>query len=280
VSAAVSPLELSLVSAFVHEASGIVLDSTKDYLVQSRLGPLLQHEGVPNYAELIRLARADATGRLTGRIVDAVATNETSFFRDHQPFDLLAHKLVPDVLERQMGPGRGGRPRLDIWSAAAATGQEVYSIAIVLKELLFDLNRYWIRILGTDISEHALAVASRGWYSANEAARGLTERRLQRFFVPDNGGWRIVDELRAQATFAPLNLTAGFPQAGLFDIIFCRNVAIYFSTANRRAVFNGLAEHLRPEGVLLIGSSESLIGVTQFFVREEFHGVDYYRKSP
>ena len=273
-----SLLEMPLVSAYVHEVSGIVLDSTKDYLVQSRLGPLLEREGISSYSELIRLAREDLTGHLRGSIVDAVATNETSFFRDQRPFDLMAFKVIPDILQRQVASGRVGKPRLDIWCAACSTGQEVYSLTMLLKEMLFDLDRYWIRILGTDISEWALTVASRGIYSAGEAARGLSERRMQRFFVPVEGGYKISDELRALATYAPLNLLDRFRHVGTFDVVFCRNVSIYFSIPNRAKLFDALADQLRTDGILIIGGSESLVCVTQRFAREDFRGAIYYRK--
>lgn len=274
----VSTLEMPLVSAFVSEVSGIVLEPGKGYLVEGRLGPLLERERLAGYADLVRAARNDGTGRLRNAIVDAIATNETSFFRDQRPFDLMAHKLVPDVFERQAAGGVTGRPRLDVWSAASSTGQEVYSLAMLLKEMLFDLNRFWIRILGTDISEWALSAASRGWYSGNEVARGLTERRLERFFVAQNGGYRIADELRAMATFAPLNLMDRFRHVGTFDVILCRNVAIYFSMIHRCSLFDRLADQLRPDGVLVIGSTESLDGVTTRFAREDFRGSVYYRK--
>ncbi len=273
--ASVTPLELPLVSAYVHELSGIVIEPSKAYLVESRLGPLLGQLGLSSYAALVDRARSDTTGELRKRLIDAITTNETSFFRDKRPFDLLAHKLVPDVLGRQIGVAR---PRLDIWCAAASTGQEIYSIAMVVKELLFNLDRYWIRILGTDISEAALARASRARYSSYELSRGVDARRRDRFFVPVDGQWQLRDELRALATFRPLNLLGRFRHVGTYDIVFCRNVAIYFSAQNRAALFDRLADQIRPGGVLVIGSTESLLGLTPKLQREEFHGSVFYRK--
>jgi chemotaxis protein methyltransferase CheR len=271
----VSTLELPLVADYVHRVSGIVIEPSKAYLVESRLGPLLRELSLGSYSELIRRAHSDPTQGICNRIVDAITTNETSFFRDRRPFELLAHKLVPDVLEGQLGTPR---PRVDIWSAAASTGQEVYSIAMVLEELLFDTTRYGIRILGTDISEAALAKASRGLYSAYETGRGLDERRRDRFFRPVGPDWQIKDRLRALATFRPLNLLARFRHVGTYDIVFCRNVAIYFSAQNRLSLFDRLVDQLRPGGVLVIGATESLIGVTDRLQRESFHGTTYYRR--
>lgn len=288
--ARVSPGELATVAAFVEEVSGVVIDGTKDYLVEGRLGPVCAQLGARSFAELVDRARADRSGRIRRLIVDAIVTRETSFFRDQWPFDLLAHKLAPEVLERQMGsrrphasacradPSTSPRPRLDLWSAAAATGQEVYSLAIVLRELLGGSDRYTIRLLGTDISEDGLTLASRGVYSAAECARGLTERRLQRFFTPEGPGWRVCDELRAMVSFQPLNLLDRAGPATTFDVVFCRNVAIYFSAANRRRLFDRIATQLRPRGALVVGATESLQGVTDRFALEEFNGSVFYRK--
>lgn len=268
--------ELPLVSDYVHRVSGIVIEPNKAYLLESRLGPLLAREGAATYIELVQRAQRDHSGGLGGRIIDAITTNETSFFRDKRPFELLAHKLVPDVLEAQMGHPR---PRIDIWSAAASTGQEVYSMAMVLEELLFDTSRYGIRILGTDISEAALARASRAIYSRLEIERGLSERRRARFFQQQPQGWRIRDELRALVTFRRLNLLERFRHIGTYDIIFCRNVAIYFSLAHRTDLFHRMADQLRPNGVLVVGSTESLVGLTPKLRREAFHGTVFYRKD-
>jgi len=271
----VSPAELSLVAAYVLEVSGIVIEPSKGYLIRARLGPLLEAWGTAHYSGLVARARADPSGTLQGDIVDAITTNETSFFRDRRPFDLLAHKLVPDIIGQQLGRPR---PRLDIWSAAASTGQEVYSIAMVLEELLFDTTRYGIRILGTDISEAALTKASRGRYTPHELSRGLDERRRDRFFRPVDGGWQVQDRLRALATFRKLNLLGRIRHVGTYDIIFCRNVAIYFSPQNRISLFERLAAQLRPGGVLVAGSTESLLGVNHCLEREQFHGAVYYRR--
>lgn len=274
----VSPVDMSIVSAYIHDESGIVLTPGKEYLVQSRLGPILQREQIFNYSDLIKRAQVDSSKRLRTMIVDSMTTNETSFFRDEWPFDLMAHKLIPDILMRQLEMKQEGKPRIDIWSAASSTGQEVYSIAMILKEMLFSLSRYWIRILGTDISEWALSVGSRGVYSDLEISRGLSERRRDRFFCRTDGGWKIDDELRSLATFGTLNLIERFRHVGTFDIILCRNVAIYFSLPRRVALFDGLADQLRPNGILLIGSTENLHGISERFVREEFHGAVFYRK--
>lgn len=276
----VTAQELPPVAAYVDEVAGIVLDASKAYLVESRLGPVVEREGFRSYGGLVRAARVDASGRLKRLVVDAITTNETYFFRDERPFHLLAHKLVPDLLERQMQGRRYGLPKLDIWCAGCASGQEVYSIAIVLKELLGSLDRYRIRILGTDISDSTLTVASRAIYTRYELTRGMSPTRRQRFFTPEGELHKITDELRSLATFRHLNLMRPFRHVGTYDIIFCRNVAIYFSIPNRRTLYAGLAQQLRPQGALLVGSTESLMGVTDRFTRQSFRNAVYYTKKP
>ncbi len=269
----VTPEELTLLAAYIEKASGIVLDQSKAYLIESRLGPLLEKLECTNYAALNSKARADASGKIRTLIVDAISTNETSFFRDNHPFELLTHKLLPDHFERA-----NGNP-LQIWSAASSTGQEIYSIAIVLKELLGDLSKHKVQIMGTDISDEALKAASSGKYTKLELSRGLSAERLRRHFSKDGDQWRISDELRSLAIFRKANLMEPLSGLGRFDFIFCRNVAIYFSPENRKILFDRLADSLKMNGVLLIGSTETLMGVTDRFARQDFRGKVYYEKA-
>ncbi|MBT3601836.1 MAG: protein-glutamate O-methyltransferase CheR [Candidatus Latescibacteria bacterium] len=262
--------EFTCLAAYVYDISGIVLDDSKGYLIESRLGPLVVELDCRDYLVLCELARTDA--RVRGRIVDAISTNETSFFRDAAPFELFKHKIVPDHIDRQNGPS----PTLNIWSAASSTGQEVYSIAITLKELLVDLSPWRIRIVGTDISEAAVAQASAGRYNQIEIQRGLTDDKRHQYFEIQGNVWCIQDELRAMARFQQFNLLSEFPPLGKFDIIFCRNVAIYFDIETRMALFDRIANQLNRNGVLLIGSTESLLGISDRFSRQEYHNSVYY----
>lgn len=263
--------ELIRLAAYVYDISGIVLDESKGYLIESRLGPLVIELACKDYLALCQLARRDT--RVRGRIVDAISTNETSFFRDSAPFELFKHKIVPDHADKQSGPSH----TLNIWSAASSTGQEVYSIAMTLQELLPNLSQWRIRILGTDISEAAVAQASAGRYNQIEIQRGLTDEKRNKYFEMQGNVWCIQDELRAMARFQQFNLLSAFTPLGTFDIIFCRNVAIYFDIETRKAMFDRMANQLNKDGVLLIGSTESLLGITDRFVREEYHKSVYYR---
>lgn len=268
--------ELNALSRYIETAAGIVLDETKGYLVESRLGPLLDELDCPSFGALERKASADRSGRTGDLIVDRISTNETSFFRDSHPFELFAHKILPDYFERN---SLDKKAPFRIWSAACSTGQETYGIAMTLKEVLGDFDHSAIRIVGSDISESALSYASRGLYSKLELSRGLSSNRLFRHFNRDGDGWRVTDEIRALIYFEKKNLLEGSGAFGPFDVVFCRNVAIYFSIENRRVLFDHLTDCMAPDGALIIGSTESLINVTARFERDEFRGKVFYRKK-
>lgn len=270
--------EFQVFARYIHDVSGIHLDSTKSYLVENRFQSLLQQYGCATYSELYYKAKNDATRAVQRRIIDAITTGETLFFRDASPFELLQHKLIPDLIDRKVRQGVSGLPpSIRIWSAAASTGQEIYSIAIVLKELLVDLNRYNIRLLGTDISDQAVAAASRGIYNRIEIERGLPKEKLLRYFTPEGENWKIKDEIRALATFRQLNLMEDFSHLGTFDIIFCRNVAIYFDEDSKARLFTRMARSLDPDGALLIGSTETLSGVCPLFESKRHLRSVYYQ---
>ncbi len=266
----IKPDELKVLATFIHDKCGIVLDQSKAYLLESRLTPVIEEQGCASFRDLYNKALADRTLGITNKIVDAISTNETSFFRDQKPFDMLKFKVIPDVLDR-------GAKSLNIWSAACSTGQEVYTIAVTLHELLSAaMSQYSIKILGTDISDSAIVQASRGQYTQFEIGRGCPQALLQKYFTKVGAAWKIRDELRAITHFRKINLMENFSTIGKYDIIFCRNVAIYFSMADRKKLFDRLANQLVPHGVLIIGSTESLFGVTERFNRREYHNSTFY----
>jgi len=258
--------ELGLLTKYIHDISGILLDKSKAYLIEMRLGGIADELGCASYTDLHKRALLDPSKTIKERIIDAISTNETLFFRDSAPFDLLQHKILPELIDLRSAKGSGLLPiPIRIWSAACSTGQEVYSIAIVLKELLPDPSKYNIKLLGTDISDAAIAQASYGQYNKFEIERGLSPAKLQQYFNPNGNSWRIKDEIRAMTNFRKLNLMLPFGALGKFDIIFCRNVAIYFSLEDRKKLFNRLADMLDTGGSLIVGSSESLTGVSSRF---------------
>jgi len=268
--------ELTVWIRYIHEICGISLDESKAYLLETRLGSLLRDTGAASFSELYYQAKADLANALRRKIVDAITTNETSFFRDTAPFDLLRHKLIPELVDRRKKAGARLTP-IRIWSAACSTGQEAYSTGIVLKELLSDLNSYDIRIVGTDISDKAVAAASYGHYSRLELDRGMAADKVTRYFVPAADQWKIRDDIRAMASFRTMNLLQSFSFPAPFDIIFCRNVAIYFTEQDKIRLFQNLGRCLARDGSLIIGSTESLSGLCPEFEPKRYLRSVFYQ---
>jgi len=274
----IKPEEVKPLTQFIYGLSGIQVDPKKTYLFETRLSPLVESYRVGSYTDLIRAAKQDAAKVIQNKIIDAISTNETLFFRDTSPFEVLQHKILPDLIDMRQSKASGlFRPTIRIWSAACSTGQEVYSIAIVLRELLGDVNAYNIKLLGTDISDAVIAQASYGNYNKFEIERGLPIDKLNRYFAPNGNYWKIKDEIRTMATFRKLNLMQPFAMGGKFDIIFCRNVAIYFTLSDRKKLYDKLATVLEPDGYLLIGASESLVGLTDRFAPKRHIRTVFYQ---
>ena len=272
--------ELRAFAQYVHKLTGISLDDSKGYLLESRLGGMLTETGAGTFGELLFKIKGDMTRRLERKLIDQITTGETLFFRDQAPFELLAHKILPDLIDRRSAAQRFPGPiPIRIWSAACSNGQEVYSIAMILKELLGGAgDRYQIRILGTDISDQAVATASRGVYNRVEIERGLPADKLRRYFTPErDGAYKICDELRAMASFRTLNLMNDFTAVGRFDIVLCRNVAIYFTDPDRTSVFNRLGKVMDSDGYLLIGATESITGLCPQYVSHRYLRSVYYQ---
>lgn len=267
----INPDELKVWAQLIHKLCGIVLDSGKGYLLESRLSEILTETGSSSFSELLYKVKSDPSNRLNRKVIDAMTTNETSFFRDSSPFDLLQHKLLPELIDRRKARyGVSGQIPLRIWSAACSTGQEVYSIGIVIKELLGDSPGFQPQILGTDISDQALKKASYGVFSRFEIERGLRPSYLDKWFTRQDDSYKIRDEVRALASFKPINLIDPFKFPQPFDIIFCRNVAIYFSEDDTRRLFEKIADVLSPDGALIIGSTESITAITSRFAPHRY----------
>ncbi len=274
----INPDEIKLLSKYIYDVSGIMLDASKAYLLETRLNSLLDKMGLASYRELYNKAVTDSRRLIEGMIIDAISTNETLFFRDTGPFEVLRYKILPDLIDARTNGSSGLLPvPLRIWSAACSTGQEVYSIAIVLKELLLNLSKYNIKLLGTDISDAAVAKSSYGEYGRFEIERGLPSDKLQNYFRQSGENWKIKDEIRAMAQFKKINLLHPINSLGQFDVIFCRNVAIYFSPQDRKKLFDKLAGMLAPDGYLIIGSTESLTGVSDKYTPQRHLRSIYYQ---
>ncbi len=261
----IAPDEIKVITKYVYDISGISLDSTKKYLLETRLSNIAEEHGCKTFHELYRKSKTDSRKIIERAIIDAISTNETLFFRDTGPFELLKHKILPELIDARNAKLSRLKTPIRIWSAASSTGQEIYSVAIVLQELLGDTSKYSIKLLGTDISDAAVTQASSGKYNKFEIERGLTRDKLNKYFTLIGNNWKIKDQIRAMAIFRKLNLMLPFTGLGKFDIILCRNVAIYFTLEDKKKLFNKLAQTLEPDGYLLIGSTESLTGICPRF---------------
>ena len=262
----ISPEEIKLITKYIYEISGIHLDESKKYLLETRLNAIAEERGCSSYQDLFKKAKADATKSIERKMIDAISTNETLFFRDTGPFQLLQHKIFPELIDARSSRNSLQKPSLKVWSAASSTGQELYSVAIILQELLGDLSKYVIKLSGTDISDAAVAQASSGKYNKFEIERGLARDKLLKYFTMSGQTWKVNDQLRAMVNFRKLNLMLPFTGLGKFDIVLCRNVAIYFTLEDRKKLFNKIADVLEPDGYLLIGSTESLTGICPRFI--------------
>jgi len=274
----VSADELALWSKYVHSICGIQLDGSKGYLIETRLAPLMRETSSSNFADLYSKAKADPTNKLRKKVIDAITTQETSFFRDTTPFELIRHKILPDLIDKRSKMSGNGHPiPIRIWSAACSTGQEVYSIGIAAKEVLVDLNRYDVRVLGTDISDKAVAQASYGHYSKLEMDRGMAPDKMPKYFAQEGQSWKIRDEIRALATFKTMNLLEPFVLPCRYDIVLCRNVAIYFSEQDRIHLFKSISKAMVPDGYLIIGSTESITGLCPEFEAKRYLRAVFYQ---
>lgn len=252
--------EFAFISGLVRRDAAIVLETGKEYLVEARLLPLARALGVPTVSEFVNHAQRKPEPETHRRIVDALTTNETSFFRDGEPFNQMVTMVLPDLVAR-----RAANRTLKVWSAACSSGQEPYTLAMVLQD---SLPAGWsFDIIGTDISHEMLERAEAGQYSQLEVNRGLPATLLVRHFERTGASWKVSPALRKTVTFKRLNLAAPLPAMGPFDIVFIRNVLIYFDVQTKRSVLQRVASTLRPDGWLFLGSAETTIGIDDRFER-------------
>ena len=241
------------------ERSGLDLSSDKQYLVESRLIPLARRVGLSGIAELVAKIKAGSEA-VTSEVVEAMTTNETFFFRDKVPFDHLRQTILPALLQ-----ARASRRSLRIWSAASSSGQEPYSIAMCLKENAAALAGWRVEILATDLSQSVLEKSRAGIFSQFEVQRGLPIQMLVKHFTRAGDLWQLNADIRAMVQHRQLNLLQDFSHLGTFDVIFCRNVLIYFDPDTKGRIFDRLAKAIEPDGVMVLGAAESVVGITEAF---------------
>lgn len=253
--------DFDILRQFLLRASGLALDAEKTYLAESRLQPVIQRNGLRDLAELVRCLSIGADKTLQREVVEAMATNETFFFRDRAAFDDFHKVMLPKLIA-----ARQTQRRIRIWCAASSTGQEAYSLAMILDEEFVKLHGWLVEIVATDVSHAVLDLAREGSYSQFEVQRGLPISHLLRHFQREGERWRINEHLRSRVRFEPFNLLSSFNELGRFDVIFCRNVLIYFDIANKRSVLTRMADVLAPDGYLVLGSAETVVGLTDAFM--------------
>ena len=210
----ITPEEIKLITKYIYEISGIYLDESKKYLLETRLNTVAEEQGCSSFQDFFKKAKADASKSIERKIIDAISTNETLFFRDTGPFQLLQHKIFPELIDARSAKTPQLKTNLKIWSAASSTGQELYSVAIVLQELLGDMSKYSIKLLGTDISDAAVAQASSGKFNKFEIERGLARDKLTKYFTMAGQTWKINDQIRAMVNFRKFNLMTPFHRSG------------------------------------------------------------------
>lgn len=270
----IGPADYRYLQELVYRQSGIVLDRDKHYLIEARLGPLVRKAGLADVAGLCNLLRAVADGAQTGNIqrgiVNAITTNETFFFREPAQYEALRRTVIPALMSQ-----RRDTRRLRFWSAAASTGQEAYSLAMLLLDL--GVEGWKVEIAGTDLNDDVLAKAKLGQYTQIEVDRGLPAGHLARFFTRAGADWQVRDEVRRLVRFEQLDLRQSLRSRGPYDAVLCRNVLIYFDVETKRGILRALRATLPLGGYLALGGAETTVDIGGDFRRVEIVGATFYR---
>ena len=254
-----TPADFEFVATLLKRRSGLVLTPDKVYLIESRFAPLARQHNLANIdAVIAKLRTGDEP--MARAVTEAMTTNESFFFRDKTPFEHFEKVILPKMLQ-----ARAATKRLRIWCAAASSGQEPYSLAMILKEKAALVKDWKIDIIGTDLSTEILAKAKAGLYTQFEVQRGLPIQLLMKHFTKEGESWRIKDDIRAMVEYRPANLLDAFTGMGSFDVIYCRNVLIYFDEATKKNILMRLGQLMPADGYLLLGAAETVIGLSTSF---------------
>ena len=259
--------DFDFLSDLLKKRSGLIISADKLYLLESRLVPLARKRGMNGLDDLVKAIRFAPEEQLLVDVTEAMTTNESSFYRDIKPFDNFRKMVLPDLIEK-----RAHKRSIRIWCAAASTGQEPYSLAMCLREEAEKLSGWRVEIVATDLSEEVLDKASVGLYSQFEVQRGMPIQLLIKYFSQVNDLWQIDSSIRAMVKYQPLNLLGNFSQLGAFDIVFCRNVLIYFEQQTKGEVLDKIANLMPSDGYLFLGGAETVLGIC-----DAFKPVDNYR---
>ncbi len=260
--------------SILYQESGLVLDESKKYLIETRLEPVAAQEGFESINALGRALIQKRSPILRQKVVDAMTTNETYFFRDQRPFTIMQEEVFPALIK-----AKAKSKRIHIWCAASSTGQEPYSLAMMVKEMGAKLAGWSVQIQATDISEDVLKKARLGIYSQHEVQRGLSTPYLLRYFTQKGLTWQLKPVIRDMVRFRRLNLLSNLTSVGDVDVVFCRNILIYFDSKTKQNVIARISDLIAPEGVLFLGGSEALMGVKSSLTRIGTAQGSYYKKS-
>jgi chemotaxis protein methyltransferase CheR len=264
--------DFDYICQLLRERSAIVLEPGKEYLVETRLTPLVKQLKLNSISDLVRELRGPASNGLQTRIIEAMVTTETSFFRDHHPFEALRKSVIPELMQR-----RREERRLQIWCAATATGQEPYSVAMLMREHFAELAAWKLSILATDISAEMLERAGAGRYSQLEVNRGLPAALLMKYFKQHGVTWQLSDDIRRMVEFQEINLAKAWPVLPRMDVVLIRNVMIYFDVETKKTILKKIGSLLRPDGYLLLGGAETTFGIDDSYRRVEHLKTGFYQ---
>jgi len=274
-SVSLSDADFSYVRDLVYQQAAIVIETEKNYLVEARLSPLVRRHGFGSLAELVEKLRSQPSNGLRWNVVEAMTTNETSFFRDVHPFELLKKNVLPELIER-----RAALRQLNIWCAAASSGQEPYTILMTLRETFPELSTWRVNFLATDISQEVLERCREGCYSQLEVNRGMPAPLLVKYFQKIGTEWQIKEELRRMIDFRQMNLAQAWPVLPSMDVIFMRNVLIYFDAQTKKDILARVRRILKPDGYFFLGGAETTLNIDDSFKRVQVDKTAYYQVGP
>ncbi len=267
-----TPEDFDYICRLVRDRSAITLERGKEYLVETRLIPIVRELDLGSITTLVARLRTAPDNGLSTRIVEAMVTTETSFYRDAHPFEGLKQLVLPDLIAR-----RRDERVLNVWSAACSTGQEPYSLSILLREHFPELATWTVNILATDLSSEVLARARAGVYNQIEVNRGLPAQLLVKYFHQHGTAWELSEEIRSRVQFRELNLVRPWPALARMDLVFLRNVMIYFDVETKKTILGRMARLLRPDGYLLLGGAETTLNLSDSFRRVEQSRAGFYQ---
>lgn len=264
--------DLDYIRKLVYSNAAIVVDKGKDYLIESRLTRIVRQVGVGSIGELVEILKNNSFNRLHLQVVEAMTTNETSFFRDIHPFEALQKQVLPELIK-----SRGKERKLSIWCAACSSGQEPYSVAMILGEMAYELKGWSVKLLATDISMEMLSAAQEGVYNQLQIGRGMPAPLLAKYFKKVGDEWQVKEELRRMVEFYQVNLAGKWPSFPKLDVIFLRNVLYYFDDDTKKIVLSKAGELMKPDSYLFLGATETPIFLSNSFERVKLGKAICYR---